>query len=419
MSFDVHEKEVADFGFYLSAEAAYTLPRIEKLAREEGMSADGFTGLLKPLGDIVNGPASVSAGSAFSLMQHKMCDLGDAVIGVAKTYGYADNDSRTLFERNGLGGDTDEKITTGSGYGFGDGYDRHGKDGESQYKTAELEISPIDRPPTNYSQELDTGAVLSVLDWIWSEFDVDGGKGFTDSLISPLAGNYNSISANGQAWRGVGKNFGLLASAIGDNVTNLAVNHWQGTAAEAFQQFVDLFWHKGAVWAGERLGEFVAKGFDKIAEVAKKIAQLAINAIKLIIEAARKIATKAIPLVGWAWTAIQSAAKYLGWIFGIDIDDLYDDIMQIVETAKAVFGLFDAINNVVETMRNYFTTLEELVDTVKQIPEVGNLKDAAETAGTIRENTGKLDTQKTELEQNLGKADDALTKLDEISTGAG
>jgi hypothetical protein len=418
MGFTVHKEQVADFGFYLSAEAGYTLPRIERLAREDAMSSDGFTGLLEPLGKIVTGDASVAVGSAFSLMQRKLCDLGDSVIGAAESYGYVDADNRSLFERNGLGGDTNESITSGHGYGNGDGYDRHTEGGSSQFKYTDLEISPIDRPDTNYSDDLDTGAVLSVLDWIWSEFEVDGGKGFTDSLISPLAGNYNSISANGEAWRSVGNNFGLLASTMGDNATTLATQHWQGDAAKTFEQFIDLFWHKGAVWAGQQLGEFVAKGFDKIAEVAKKIAQLAINAIKVIINAARKIATKAIPVVGWAWTAIQSAAKYIGWIFGIDIDDLYDDIMEIVHTAQAVFKLFDAIRTMVETMQSYFTTLQELLTTVQKIPELDNLKDAAATAGTIQEHTTALDEQKTKLTDAADQADDALGELDQIGADA-
>lgn len=418
MGFTVHPDVVADFGLYLGAEAGQTLPRIEQLARDEGMSDHGFTGLLEPLGNIVNGDASVLAGSAFSLMQRKLCDLGDSVLSAAKHYGWTEQSNVSILERNGLGGDNDKEIKFGSGYGH-DGYENYTEGGYSNFHYTDLDISAIDRPDTKYSDDIDdVGPVLSVLDWIWSEFNVDGGKGFTDSLISPLAGNYKSIEANGEAWRSVGNNFGLLAANMGGNVSTLAAHHWQGDAAQALAQFFDVFWHKGAVWAGQKLGEFVAKGFDKIAEVSKKIAGLAIKAINVIIKAATRIAAKAIPIVGWAWTAIQSAAKYIGWIFGIDIDDLYDDIMEIVNTAKAVFRLFEAIESVVETMKEYFNTLEELVATVKQIPEIGSLQDAVATAGTINENAQKLEQQKTKLEQEADKADDALTELDNIATGA-
>jgi hypothetical protein len=237
----------------------------------------------------------------------------------------------SMFEYSKLTDDTDAEISYGAGYGH-DGY----------------------------------GPALTVLDWIWTECNVDGGKGFTDSLVSPLAGNYKSIEANGEAWTSVGTNFGLLAANLLSNGTALATNHWEGDAATAFTQFLDVFWQKCAVWAGEKVGTFVAAGFNKIAEVSKAIAQLAIDAI---IRAAARIATKAIPFVGWAWGVLESAAKWVGKLFGVDIKDLIDDIQAIVEMVPAVLNLFDAMKNIVETMQNYFNTLEELVNTVKQIPE--------------------------------------------------
>ncbi|HEX2132992.1 MAG TPA: hypothetical protein VHH15_15695 [Actinophytocola sp.] len=413
------ENAIADFGFYLSTEAGQTLPTIEQLARDEGMSDAGFVGLLEPLGNIVNGEASVMVGSAFSLMQRKLCDLGDSVLAAARDYGYVDESNKTMLERNGLGGGTDEEIDFGSGYGGPHGgYDNHSADGGSDFKYTETDISAIDRPDTSYSDDIDTGGVLTVLDWIWSEFDVDGGKGFTDSIISPLAGNYNSISANGEAWRSVGTNFGLLAASLGNNASTLATEHWQGDAAAAFEQFFDLFWKKGAVWAGQQLGEFVAKGFDKIAEVSKQIAQLAVNCINEIIEAAAKIATKAIPVVGWAWTAIQSLGKWAGKLIGVDIDDLYDDIMSIINTAQAVFELFESMRSLVETMQSYFDTLSELLATVQTIPEIGSLTDAVETAETINEQATTLEEQKTQVTDDINSADDALTELDDIAATA-
>lgn len=415
MGVTVHEDQLADFGFYLSAEAGYTLPRIEELARDEGMSDSGFTGLLEPLGEIVNGEASVLVGSAFSLMQRKLCDLGDALLDAAKQYGYTEDDNRSLIERNGLAGDSDEDVSFGSGYGIGDGYDRHREDGSSSYNYTDLDISSIDRPDTSYSDDLDTGGVLSVLDWIWSEFEVDGGKGFTDSLISPLAGNYNSIEANGEAWRSVGTNFGLLASNMGDNSTTLATEHWEGDAASAFEQFLDLFWHKGAVWAGEQLGEFVAKGFEKIGEVSKAIAQLAIDAIEAILRVARRIATKAIPVVGWAWTAIETASKWVGKVLGVDIDDLYDDIMSIIDLANRVFTLFDSMKSIVETMQSYFDTLQGLLDTVQKIPEIGSLSEAYATTETINQNVDDMEEQTDQVDKDAAEAEGALDELDAIA----
>lgn len=419
MGFDVDEAAVADFGLYLGAEAGYTLPTIETLARDEGMSAAGFTGLLETLGEIVTGDASVLVGSAFSLMQRKLCDLGDSVRAAAKDYGYVEHGNISMFDYNKLNQDNDKEITFGAGYGK-DGYSNYAEGGYSKFHYTTLEIGEIDRPDTRYSDDLDDfGPVLTVLDWIWRECDVDKGQGFTDSLVSPLAGNYNSISANGEAWTSVGKNLGLLAASLLGNGTTLATHHWQGDAATAFTQFLDVFWQKGAVWAGEKLGTFVAAGFEKIAEVSKQIAQLAIDAINAIIRAAARIATKAIPFVGWAWGVIESAAKWIGKLFGVEINDLIDDIQAIVAMVPRVFELFDAMKSMVETMQNYFNTIEELVTTIKQIPEIGTLSDAVATGESISQGTTALNDQKTALEQNADRADDALTELDRIAETAG
>lgn len=418
MGFTVDKDVVADFGFYLGAEAGYPLPQIEQLARKDGMSDHGFTGLLEPLGNFVNGDASVLVGSAFSMMQRKMCDLADSVVHAANQYGWTDHSNASMFDRNKLGGDTDADITFGSGYAE-DGYDNYTDGGFSKFHYTQTEISAVDRPDTKYSDDIDDfGPVLTVLDWIWSEFGVAGGKGFTDSIISPLAGNYKSIEANGEAWKSVGKNLGLLAGNMGTNATTLATEFWQGEASAAFKDFLDVYWNKGAVWAGEELGKFVATGFSKIADASKRIAAVAIKGINTIIRAAVRIASKAIPIVGWAWTVIQSLAKFIGSWFGIDIDDLYDDIMEIYNTAQLVFDLFTKIDEVVNTMKEYFATLEELVDTVKQIPEIDNFADAAAARDSIAEHKQALDEQKTDLDKQLGEADDALGKLDQMAADA-
>lgn len=421
MGYEVNEAQLADFGFYLSSEAGYTLPRIETLARDEGMSSDGFKGVLAPLGDIVTGEASTLVGEAFSLMQVKLCDLGDSVIAAAKTYGYVDEGTASLFERNGLGDDTGEDISFGSGYGVGDGYDRHREEGSSSFNYTELDISPVDRPDSTFADDVDAGPVLDVVNWIWSEFDVDGGKSFTDSILEPLAGNPNSIKANGEAWVSVGANFGLLAANLLGNALTLARNDWGGDAADSFQEFLSQYWEKGAVWAGEKLGEFISMGFEKVAEVSIAIGQLAVDAINKILEVAGRIAARFIPFVGWAWTAIEYAAKAASYLPGadFDIDALHDNIMEIIDLAQTVFGLYESLEQVVQTMQDYFNTAQDLVDTVRQIPEISNLEDAASTMQTINDNIGALEEQQGALEENLASAEEQLAELDEIAADAG
>lgn len=405
MSFDVDKKAVADFGSYLGAEAGQTLPAIEHLARDEGMSHHGFTGLLSPLGDIVTGPASVSVGLVFTEMQRKLCDLGDSVTRAAKDYGYTDGNNASLYERLGLTGDTKEEIRKG----------RDGVGGET-FKATKTDIPKIERPNTKYSDDVqEHGVELRVLDWLWRQFNVDDGKGFTDSLISPLAGNYKSIEANGTAWKGVGKNFGLLADTLGKNSIQLATNSWQGGAGDAFRDFLGMYWNQGAAWAGEQMGTFVASGFAKISEVSKYIAGVAIRLVNLVIDKAKKIAAKFAPVIGWAWTAIQTAAKWLGKVFGFDVKDLWNDVQDIITIVKEIKKLYEEIQNIVKTMENYFSTVEKLKTTITGIPETGSLSDAQQTYSTIRNGVGQLNKNKADLTQSFTTARGSLSTLDDIA----
>lgn len=415
MSFDVDEAAVADFGFYLGAEAGRTLPLIERLARDEGMSKHGFTGLLSPLGDIVSGPASVSVGVVFSEMQRKLCDLGDSVTSAARDYGWADQSNAKLYDRVGLTGDTNEQIKAGRGYG-NDGFKNYLDGGGSKFHTTATNIPKIDRPNTKYSDDVkDFGVALKFLDWVWREFHVDGDKGFTDSLISPLAGNYKSIDANGTAWKGVGTNFGLLADTIGKNSIALATDSWQGGAGDAFRDFLGTYWNQGAVWAGKEMGTFVASGFEKISQVSKYIASVAIRLLNLLIDKAKKVALKAAPLVGWAWTAVESGAKYILRLFGINTTDLWNDIQDIIAMAKEIKKLYDEIGTIVKTMQSYFTTVEQLKTTITAIPETGSLSDAQQTYTKIKDGVGTLNKNKDAMNQSFTNARGALTTLDQIS----
>ncbi|OLF12785.1 hypothetical protein BLA60_05815 [Actinophytocola xinjiangensis] len=414
MGYEVNEEQLGDFGRYLAAEAGTTLPAIETLAREEGMSSDGFKGVLEPLGDVVTGEASVLVGEAFSLMQEKLCDLGDSVIAAAKTYGYVDEGTASLFETSGLSGDNGEDIT------FGSGNENYAEGGSSSFHVTATDIGEVDRPESSFADDVDAGAVLDVVNWIWSEFNVDGGKSFVDSILEPLAGNPNSIKANGEAWVSVGGNFGLMASNLLDNALTLARDDWGGDAADSFQDFLSSYWEKGAVWAGEKLGEFISKGFEKIAEVSIAIAQLAVDAINKLLKVAAKIAAKFIPYVGWAWTAIEYAAKAVSLIPGVgfDIDALHDNIMEVIDLAQKIFGLYESLEQVVATMQDYFNTAQDLVDTIKSIPEVSNLEDAASTLQTINDNMAALEEQQGTLEENIAAAEESLTELDGVAADA-
>jgi hypothetical protein len=99
MGLQVDGDQLADFGVYLGMEARVTLPTIWGLGRDEGMSTDGFTGALAPLGEFIAANGTPLVNDAFEAMRDKLCNLGDALISVAKTYGYVDESNKSVLER--------------------------------------------------------------------------------------------------------------------------------------------------------------------------------------------------------------------------------------------------------------------------------------------------------------------------------
>lgn len=408
---------IADFGEYLGAEAYTTLGAIDEFARREGMSKEGFgdaPSLLAPLGEIVSGPAADLVAEGFKEMQRKLCQLGDTVIAAAKQYGTVEVSNESLADQIRLDDDVSDSEVPAVAT-------EHAKGGSSKFTVTELELSDPDRPTADFSSQISdslAGEVLSFLDWVWTEFDVDDGKSFTGSLIEPLVGNPQSIQANGVAWQSAAGGMGDLAGTMGVNLVELATNDWEGEAAEALKQFATSYWKDGAAWVAKEVGDFIASGFDKVAEVSTNLAKLAIEAIEQIAKLAAKLAARALPILGWAWTAIEAAASWLLWLFGIDIDNLIDDINNIIELAGKVLNLFEAIRNIVETMQDYVNTVQEILTFVQGIPDLASV-DPAEIATKVQGLPEKQAAVTAALDEGSKALDEVDQQASEATTSGG
>lgn len=283
----------------------------------------------------------------------------------------------------------------------------------SNYLVTELTQPAIDRPPTNYMEDVDVkdSAVLDVLNWVWQEWNLAGGKGFLDAVVSPLAGNYNSIKANGVAWQAVADQFGELVGNIGANAKILADQHWRGEAADVFGQFLVVYWKKGAAWICAQIGEFLKKGFDEVAEISMEMAEKAIKVIQTIISLAERLARRAIPVIGQAWTAIEGLLDLLGF----DVDSIKNDIENIIAAWHSVKNLFATIESIVESMSGYFQAFTEVLAAVDKIPYVDTVAEAYEIKDTIQQGTADMETKKAEIES---KVDGADKQLEEYRTKA-
>lgn len=99
---EVDEEELADFGLLLGMEGYLSFGSIGEFAKEEGLSADGFDGLLEGLGKVVSGPAADLVDEAFLLLHKALSNLGDALVAAAKQYGHVEETNKSIFERTEL-----------------------------------------------------------------------------------------------------------------------------------------------------------------------------------------------------------------------------------------------------------------------------------------------------------------------------
>lgn len=408
---------IADYGNYLGAEAYSTVRTVGQFAISEGMSDVGFgdpPSLLAPLGDIVSGPAADLVREGFTIMETKLCQLGDSVIAAAKTYGEVETINHSLAERITTPAPTDTKTLRGM-FDTPSVAEDHSPHGPSKFKVSEPVLTPPDRPEAEFSDQLSdslAGDVLSVLDWIWTEFNVDGGQSFTATIVEPLSGNPGSIRANGDAWKTAASGMADLAGTMGANLTELRANDWDSPAAEALENFLVGYWKDGAAWVAAQVGEFIAIGFNKVADVCTQLAGEAIGFIEKIIKLAIKVAAKAAPIIGWAWTAIEAAGSFIGKFFGIDIDNIADDIDEIIQIVPKVTAVYDAIRDVVSAMKAYVDQVRTIVDFAQQIPNLQSV-----TPGEVTTAVRGLSDKQSDVKTSLDAGGAALADVDEAMNG--
>ncbi|OYO07142.1 hypothetical protein CGZ98_19720 [Enemella evansiae] len=389
---------IAGFGDYLRNEAATSIGPIGAFVCAEGMSRDGFgdaPSLLAPLGEFISGEPSVLVKQGFTELQRKMVQLGDTVTAAGKQY--AGVEDRNAQIAAGL--DTNARHRSPLSH-----------PALWPFPVSELDLTKPDRPPASFTVDNGGGVggkVLEVLNWIWVQFKVDGGRSFTDSLVEPLVGNPKSIQANGRAWQSAAAALGDVAGTMGAHLVELTTNGWQDRAAEALMQFAITCWKDGAAWVAQQVGDFIAQGFDRVGQVSTELAELAIRAIKQILELAVKLAARALPVIGWAWTAIESLGSVALEFLGIDIDNLLDDIMKAIELGKQVLGIFETIKNIVETTKAYLNQVKEIVDFARSIPELDSV-DPVEVANKVKD----LPEKQKAVTDSLAQVGPALGDLD-------
>ncbi len=210
-----------------------------------------------------------------------------------------------------------------------------------------------------------------------------------DYIVFPLSANYAQIQTNANACKMVdgamqqwGGNFAQLSGKVAMGL--------EGQAGLALIAQLNLY---GVVM--RLVGKGVGAGsvvFDDIALMSEKIAVEVEDVLvilgKKLAKLSSKIASRFVPGLGWALLAIDIARTK-----GAVIQDILDDIEQCRQIIDDCFALVEEIKAWAETQADRLATFQELLETVKDLPVIGDmvpLEDLATDLGDIEKRLGEI-----------------------------
>ncbi|MBB4674455.1 hypothetical protein [Crossiella cryophila] len=225
------------------------------------------------------------------------------------------------------------------------------------------------------------GWQVQAVDWAFTKVT---GESIVQKVIMPITGDYTRIQMNGDAWRTGAEAMDVMSANLNAGVDQVRES-WEGAAAVAHEVFVKAVWKAGLL-AEAQVAKLIAKGFDKVAEGAKKLCQKALDLIKFLVNKLIDAIKKAwIPAYGWI------KAAELIW----DAYQIYRKIMEIVEAVKRIIE-----------------TAKQLHDTISQVPsQLGKIKDVRSVGDAIE--VGK------DLKQSATDIKDGATSIRDDARGIG
>lgn len=254
----------------------------------------------------------------------------------------------------------------------------------------------------------DTGRYAGdAVDWVVSTFgDLlgFGDQGLYDRLVLPIAGDFNRIKANGQAWGDVGVMLSLVQQNLRTEATSLVTSDWSGAAAKAFFGHIDIVLI-GGLYVAEKSCVWMQKGFEKLSELSIKIARKCVAILDDIMEKILRLAAKGIPIIGTIWTVVE-------WVAGGFVRTPYlADAQEIVKLIQLVVKLHETLTGLVNGIQKYYTAFQGAVDAVKKIPEIDSTKDAAEIAKGFNSSREDMKKARADVDKKAGAMQGQLDGL--------
>jgi hypothetical protein len=286
--------------------------------------------------------------------------------------------------------------------------------GDAYANTEEItakEISPESKSVTDEMKDKAASAA-DAIDTIFRNFGhyigvTKEGQGLYDLVVVPIAGDFNRIKANGEAWADVGDMLSKIFHNYLDNAEKLTLSDWKGDAADAFVQHVDVAWGAG-LYVAKRVTGWMRKGFDKLADLCLDLAKECAQIFRTLVDRIVKLCSKAVPIYGWAVALVDWIAE------GFDEFPYWGDIDAIKQMIQQILQIHKTVEKLVSAAKSYLECFKQAVDAVKAIPEV-----VVKTADQIDEAYEQgLKNAKQLRDQIETKADTVQENLDEMQNTA-
>jgi X-X-X-Leu-X-X-Gly heptad repeat protein len=209
------------------------------------------------------------------------------------------------------------------------------------------------------------GWEVEAVDWAFKHVT---GESIVEKVIKPITGDFDKIAMNGQAWRNIANSMSAFSQEFHSNV-QIVRKDWDGNAAVQHETFVQAGWVAG-LFAEGKVAQLIAKGFDMVAEMSKKLCAKALNLLKTLVDKLLEaVAEIWVPAAGW----VAAATKI--W----DAYQLFQQIMQIIEMVK------DLVNRA----KDLWHCVQDIGSQLAKIKDCKNIDDVMGVAGNIGKDVGK------------------------------
>jgi hypothetical protein len=400
---EVTAQRVWQCGAYLNSEVWGDLHQtVRDQAGLQGCNKDGFTGLISPL----QGTMDTLHGWADDLVDTAVDRLHGVAGGLIDTaYSYVGIDQSNRDRMNDV---PDNHRPDDTGGGSGITFSTEGSPFSNPTAVSAAEISADGPSITESMDSKMRGSVeADAINWVVHNFSQAlglGGKDLRQIVIEPLAGDYNRVRANGQAWTDVGTMLNTILTNMGHNAKILVTSDWTGEAASAFLEHVDVLW-AGGLYVASKCAEWMGKGFDKLADVILKVATKCAQIFDRLIGKVIDVGKRFVPVVG-------QIAMLVEWIAsGFEDFPFWDDIYAVADMIQQIIALQETVTSLMSDAEAYVAGFEQAVGAVQAIPQIDSVEGAATTAGQFREGAEQMKQARTSFDQNAGKFQQQLDSM--------